>query len=49
MIKRDQTKNYEKPKVYEIDLAPQGVLCDSITGSGESSNPGIVYGADDND
>ena len=29
MIKESLTKNYEKPIVLEIDLAPQGVLCQS--------------------
>ncbi len=48
-INESRTLNYERPQIYEIDLAPQGVLCDSVTGTGESSYPGIVYGADDND
>ena len=30
MIKESLTKNYEKPNVFVIDLAPQGVLCQSV-------------------
>ncbi len=29
LIKEDQTQNYERPRIIEIDLIPQGVLCDS--------------------
>lgn len=29
LIKESQTQNYERPQIIEIDLIPQGVLCNS--------------------
>ncbi len=50
MIKGSLTKNYEKPIVLEIDLAPQGVLCDSLSGvaTGSGSEEADLWGADNN-
>ena len=52
LIKESQTQNYERPQIIEIDLIPQGVLCDSLDGSasGSDSDPaGTPWGGSENE
>lgn len=44
---KDRILNYEHPLVSKIELSAQEVMCTS--GSGESSQPGTVLGADSDD
>lgn len=38
LIKKSQTQNYERPQIIEIDLIPQGVLCNSVSGFASGSD-----------
>lgn len=52
LIKEDQTQNYERPQIIEIDLIPQGVLCDSLDGSASGSDSdlaGTPWGGNENE
>lgn len=53
LIKEDQTQNYERPRIIEIDLIPQGVLCDStLDGSASGSDSeyaGTPWGGSENE
>lgn len=46
---KDRILNYEHPQVHKIELSAQEVMCTSTSGSGESSQPGTVLGADSTD
>ena len=50
MINESRTLNYERPQIYVINLAPQGVLCDSLSGvaTGSGSEEADLWGADNN-